>query len=540
MELSMKTIPCIIKRCYSCVCRHLKSKLFLVLILFPLICGYLKSEDSAVQQDVPMSQSSPPASVACIPPWETLQAVIVSIPLESMLESPKLLDLYTNIAAVVTKYCDLLVCYSFEERGSLPTLMDHFQSDERVRQNTYRIDYVEAETSSLWIRDYGPVFGKNSDGTYTIFQNRYEIKKSKIDALEKKDPRMLDDYEKELLNQHRMKQVAREEDSRTNAHLAQMLGYLYGMEASIKKTGLLIEGGDFMYAGNERLITSETGFLDDDVEKSEFTGRLKTTYGVNHVYYLPNLPGNAATHLDMNMMILDEGHILLNEVPQRNKEKRIYMDYLYSLIEKQLSYSQKYLKKQLPDMKILMLPSLPIIADSRKTIVNKLWNRVFDRAGAEIGIEWVNVLQWNKDHKQRIAAEKMIKDEIIRKVGPVDFWEEEGLGRTLRYYFGTTLEREDWIHSERLTFYRSYTNCLFIKSPSGEEAILLPRYPAMNPDEEKMIAEFEPRVEAAYHEARPDATIYWLDVEPLIGLQGVIHCLTSTVPYDPDQVSHNE
>ena len=536
----MKTTPRIIKRHRACVHRLLKSKLSLVFVVFPLLCGYLKSEDSVAQQNAPLLPSSPVTSVTCIPQWETHQAVVVSVPLESMIESPKLLDLYTNLAAIVTKYCDLLVCYSFEERGSLPTLMDHFQSDERVRQNTYRIEYVEAETSSLWIRDFGPIFGKNSDGPYTIFQNRYEVKKSKIDALEKKDPRMLDEYEKELLNQHRMMQVAREEDSRTNAHLVQMLGYLYDMDVSIKKTGLLIEGGDFLYAGNGRLITSEIGFLNDDMEKSDFTGRLKTIYGVNNVYYLPNLPGNAATHLDMNMMILDEGHILLNEVPQRSEERRIYMDYLYGLIEKQLSYTRKYIEKQLPDMKIVMLPSLPIVADSRKTVINKLWNRIFDRAGAEVGIEWVNVLQWKKDNKQRIAAEKMIKDEITGKVGPVDFWEEDGLGRTLRYYFGTTLEREDWIHSERLTFYRSYTNCLFIKSPTGEEAIILPRYPAMNPNEEKMVAEFEPRVEAAYHESRPDAEIYWIDVESLIGLQGVIHCLTSTVPYNPDQASSNE
>ena len=476
-----------------------------------------------------------PQPLSCIAPWEPHAAVAVSIPVNAVLHQDALLQIYTDLAAVVTQYCDLLVCYSYRERDELPTLMQHFQQDVRIEKRPYRIEYVDSEINSPWIRDFGPIFARDPDGSVVLFNNRYEILSNEADDLEKKDARTLTPYEMQMLEKARAEKQSMRENSMTNGYLAKQLHYLYGMDISVEKTGMLLDGGDFMYAGNGKLITGEAGILYGDISKRELTEKLKKTFGLSEVHFLPNLPGMAATHLDMNLMVIDEHHIIVSEVPRRMQNQRIYMDYMYEQLEKHHAHTTKYLKSHFPDMQMHLVPALPVIADTQERVVNKLWNRIFAKVGDQIGVMWGSLEFRPANDKQRIAAETMIVNEISLRVGMIKPWGQEGLDKVMDFYFGSSFAQEDLIHAERMTYYRSYTNSLFIRSTSGEEVILLPRYKPRTPMERELVPEFETQVEAAYHAARPQAKLEWIDVDAMIDRQGAIHCFATTIPMVSEQ-----
>lgn len=147
------------------------------------------------------------------------------------------------------------------------------------------VQFVEANTNTLWIRDYGaqPVYRDGVDSLYLIdwIYNR---------------PRPL--------------------DNAIPGHTASALGLpLY--QATQVPYALVNTGGNYMSDGFGKAFSSQL-ILDENqnLTKSQIDTIMKKFLGIDTFINMTNLPYDGIHHIDMHMKLLDEETLLVGEYPQ--------------------------------------------------------------------------------------------------------------------------------------------------------------------------------------------------------------------------------
>lgn len=153
-----------------------------------------------------------------------------------------------------------------------------------------RIRYLVADTSSTWIRDYGPVLVRNISGELSFVDFVYGAR-----GLRKLDDRVA---------------IALASSSRQRR--ADGLG---GLPLGLYRSKLNFDLGDFAFDGAGTAFVSSATLRKNSLSAQQVKAELGAYLGVEDLVVLHPLPGDTVKHLDMFMQVAGPNLILLGHYP---------------------------------------------------------------------------------------------------------------------------------------------------------------------------------------------------------------------------------
>lgn len=144
-----------------------------------------------------------------------------------------------------------------------------------------RIEILEVETESIWIRDYGPIFARDVEGEILALDSSY------ISRLPWSLERQYDDI--------------------VPVFLVPELGL------RTLRPPLILDGGNFAADSQGHCFTSTSTLIDNAGRRDRVDEVMKTYFGCRDVTYLEPLPGPTIKHIDMFFRVASDGTYLLGE-----------------------------------------------------------------------------------------------------------------------------------------------------------------------------------------------------------------------------------
>ncbi len=133
-------------------------------------------------------------------------------------------------------------------------------------------------------------------------------------------------------------------------------------------------------------------------------------------------------------------------------------------------------------------------------------------------------------HEQLVNLEQQVLSALRREMPSANFSTHEGFDAILRKYGQLPLDAFIDRYSEPATRYRSYINSVFLHTPDGRQAFLVPRFTASDKSDQARIIDWETEVASVYQSAWPKAAIHWINCDSMVEDLGFLHCATLTVP----------
>ncbi len=319
---------------------------------------------------------------------------------------------------------------------------------------------------SPWVRDFGPIYVKLSDGSAVAMDAIYNPRRP---SLESGNP---------------FTGLFKEEAySRRDAD--ELLPYFLGAELGTPtyRPPIIVSGGNFAcdYCGT---CFTSTETIAENGGNRELTNLVfRTYYGCKEVVYLEPLPGTQTTkHIDMFFRVADDSTYLLGSY-ERIRSARSVTQYLQLEARMRMDRNRRVLEdvatRQKRKIKIVRVPMPDLTGPSTAS------------TGSEVD-----------DSQYWLWAEML---------GLSNDWSSaDGFG---------------W--SERLNYiYRTYLNYTHLKSANGE-LVLLPSYPD---DEDILRLAIQSEAEKELGKVYPNARIQRIACDDLIKGAGALHCVTLVIP----------
>ncbi len=240
-------------------------------------CGSSATADDSIDTHYPINPSTIPEEG--MTHRQTWMAFVVN---EYIWASYQIEEVERNLALLavtISKYEPLSVLVSNNDRAKLIALLDD------AGRGSHPIELVEFIADDLWMRDTGPIFVRNADGT-----------KGGIDF---------------NFNGWGEKQE-HTQDSKVASFITSSVG------TSIIHSNLVLEGGSIEVDGAGTAILTESSVLNNnrnpDITKEVFEEELKTLLGLKKIIWLKGIKGKDITdaHVDFYARFSKVGTVLVS------------------------------------------------------------------------------------------------------------------------------------------------------------------------------------------------------------------------------------
>ena len=253
--------------------------LFLSLFVFSQnnLPKWMTQQEQLYNKEYIENYSNPSSDVITTPPnfsvrtmaeWEEIQALTIAW--EGF--EPVLTEIVRNSV----DECKVLI--ACENPNEVENYLQYYNVD------TQNVEYLEVETNSIWMRDYGQntVYKNDVDSIYLVdwVYNR---------------PRPDDDTFPEFLSDF------------MNINLYQ---------TSQNPNTLVHTGGNFMSDGFGTAFSSNLVIDENEIPENEIDEIMQSFMGINNYIKMETLPFDGIHHIDMHMKLLDEETLLVAEYPE--------------------------------------------------------------------------------------------------------------------------------------------------------------------------------------------------------------------------------
>ena len=456
---------------------------------------------------------------AIYPEWEQSEVVLISVPLASALVDPYALGFVLEFLEAVVDHVPVGVLYNRDEERLLGRFISKIESRPKLQAGIDRIDFVESRVQSFWIRDFGPQFGMAGNGDLLTIDSIYRL----IDLESVYDPRSVSDYN-----------VSKQRDYANDLSPNFVANYLRSerdFETKLIRPPLHLHGGDFAVDGNGNVFVSEDTITENGGDIEFIEQVFERYYGSINLHALSGPKGNSAKHLDLLFKVATPDIVFLNRAPGARDNESAHSRKTRVQIERRLSLDLDYLKRNLPEKRILSLPMPSLAFASREKQLHELKREIVNVAcrNAKVSVWWA--LEGDPNHPETVNANNAVQMELLLKTGvKIDFNLESHLELAAQALLGVGLDEYYDTYVEEQAIYRSYTNSLIVVNGEGKSLILLPRYLPQLGETPEQYAEFEAEVERAYLSAYPNAQLEWIGSDAITSLGGSIHCMSIGVP----------
>lgn len=191
--------------------------------------------------------------------------------------------------------------------GGPEQMLDGREALEDAGVERDRVHFLVHPLDSMWIRDFGPIFIRRSDGTGSIVDTYYS-------ARDELGPRPLDDQ------------------------FPLVLANALGLQCSY--VPIALEGGNLVHNGNG-LGVSSLKLLDRNrfrkFSGEEFTGLMNTYFSLKTLTLVPSIPGEQTGHADMFATFVDSKNVVIAQaLPEETAEVRSHIERAAQLVGEQI------------------------------------------------------------------------------------------------------------------------------------------------------------------------------------------------------------
>ncbi len=450
--------------------------------------------------------------------WEPASRALISVPLGIVLTEPKALSFVIAFLEATVAHIPVGILFDRDEEMRLGRFIREIEKSEILKNYAEtRIDYVESRAQNFWIRDHGPQFGQLKNGNLLVIDPIY--RQLEAIAVNERDASMGN-----LNHIHYANDL-------TPQYIGKYLRSFHEYETIPSRPPLQLHGGDFASDGRGNVFLTE----DTVLENGENWDRIETIFdqylGAENVYVLSPPNGKTARHLDVLLKAVSENTIFVSQAPALQPGASIYNRTMREQLKRTVANNLAYLKRNLPEKRIVQLPMPSPFVVKRDARLNRLRKEITQIVCRKAGVDYA--LATNPNHKLKgvEAARSAVALEILMDTGlNINFNNDEHLEKLSRKYLDLGVQEyldtyvDDWI------FYRSYANSLIVVNERSEALILLPRFSPQEGESQDEYDAMENEVENRYSEVYPSAALKWVNCDAISALGGSLHCMSITVP----------
>lgn len=211
-------------------------------------------------------------------------------------------ELFASLVGKVSERAPVIAIVAGPEQ-----ILDGREALEEAGVDRDRVHFLVHQLDSMWIRDFGPIFVRRSDGSGSIVDTYYS-------ARDELGARPLDDQ------------------------FPFVLANALGVQCSY--VPIALEGGNLVHNGNG-LGVSTMKLIDRNRFRNfsgeEFTGLMNTYFSLKTLTFVPSIPGEPTGHADMLMTFVNPKTVVVAEAqPEETEEVRSHIERAAQLIGEQL------------------------------------------------------------------------------------------------------------------------------------------------------------------------------------------------------------
>jgi agmatine/peptidylarginine deiminase len=544
--------------------------------LSPVVERFLRLHQSEVKEYDLLRLPTPPIRLRrVIPEWQRARYLVIAISGDVFRHS-EMSKAFLEIIRNAIDVTDVLVLVHEQRLGNLRRLVRLLESAhlaDRVVSGSVgmaartdagsgrlfrgSVHVIPLAVDTIWVRDYGPVFGETESGRLCVLDAIYRDVRNE----HAEPPRVVVAREGEDQAQARRanNEDKRLKDDQVPTVLAALLaGHHLEGPVPVVRPPLQLWGGDLFADGRGNGFTSTNTLVMNGGVREEMTAVLHAYYGLSRVTYLEPLPGDTIKHVDMFFRPADANTFLLAEYPADVAASHPVVNFLHKEAHAALERDAALLRKEFPRAKIIRVPMPPLQfrRDHREMVQSSLsvlenvrldpadWLLQGQAAGdapagtfEDFAVEFAYQVADTSPNSARPSRAEHMRQQTARWKGragrPDDVtemvreaWEirkqmqkapKNSIERTVLKYKLDEVEGEFGLDAK----YRTYLNSLHLKGVSREK-VLVPSY--------RRTRHLEPAVQKAYQEAYPAAEIVFIPADELSERDGAIHCVTCVVP----------
>jgi agmatine/peptidylarginine deiminase len=461
---------------------------------------------------------TPPTKIARLATdWEKQRALVIGLSFPEITTATDLTQYQIDLLAIAHKYVEIYIFCEHDYSRAYSFFLASINKHPEAEAILAKTHFIDSRSLHRWTRDYGPIFGMKADKGLVVLDPVY---------------RDLSRDLKELINKvgDSERKLETLQGDAMPADVAAFLQQRFDADVEVVRPPLMIDGGDFVHDGRGNVFISTQTLVRNGSNKATLEELFRQYFGTKKLHVLESLPGTTVNHLDMIFKFVDSQTVILPDY-QLNGEEQLnrYRKELTRGVQNVLTANENYMRKHFPDVRILKLPMPPIMFMSYEEILAEARSEFLHMMALNRGL--LSIEEINKlPPPDRPKLEERTLELIRSEMGWVDFSTAAGFNIVLKNYGQLPLDTYFDIHSETITRYRSYINSLFLHDTNGKQVYIVPQFTARNSTEANLIHTWETQVEKTYLQAHPQASIRWINCDPMVNDSGFIHCTTITVP----------
>lgn len=453
--------------------------------------------------------------------WEPQRALILGMSFTEMSGEPKIAQYQLELMAIAHRYVDIYVFGDDDQTRAYAYFLSLISGHPEADAIMAKTHFVDSRNLIRWTRDYGPVFALTEEDQPVVLDFVYRTPV--------KDPGQLPTpAAAEATRRNRILQA-----DAMPGDVAVFLQQRFDTAIDVVRPPLWMDGGDFIHNGQGDVFVSTKTMVRNGGNRPPLVHLMQAYFGARSLHVLQSLPGSTVNHLDMIFRFLDSNTVLLADYQDGPAvHLNAYRRELVRQVKKSLAENEAYMRKHFPNLRVLKMPIPPIAFRSLEEILTAARSEFLGVIAVSRGL--ITAEELNRLNGAAVTQlEERTLAAIRAEIGVADMSTVEGFNAVMQAYGQYPLERYIEIYSETTTQYRSYLNSLFLHSPDGRQAFIVPRFSPRNAAEAAQMRMWEAEVEKLYREAWPRADIHWINCDNMIDDMGFIHCTTQVVPNWP-------
>ena len=461
-----------------------------------------------------------------IMPWETTRAVVIVFPLKDLARYPAAYRIVRDLLQVLLPRMEVIGLYHERDYRLLGDLLQALEREPGIKAHFNRLTPLSSEVFSIWARDFSPFYARGTDGQLVALDSSFVPPRRFANLLD-----AAREEENPVARLHQLRNATLElRDMRGSDVVPGVLNAFieshWQVPTALSRPPIYLLGGDLLPVSPKAALTSGLTLMENGGRTGAMNAALRDYYGLEQVLYLENLPGDTIEHLDFMVQPIGAETILVAAPPPDFGSDRPYHRELKRELLGRLANNKRVLKEHFPDHRIIEVPMPPPILQGDAAVEEELFLNCLGEFASREGLS-----VWDSPNpRSPESLNPRLVAALGEKAGLRDINDRQQRREFVSSFLGRPIEQLIARHVEEHVIFRSYVNSLYLKAPDGSEMVLVPRYRAVIPSEEKMLGEMEKQVAAAYKEALPEAELHWIDITELSGFLGAVHCLTATIP----------
>lgn len=474
--------------------------------------------ETVPDKDAPTFRYTPPVKLArLVNEWEPQQALVIGMSLPEVMAAADIAQYQLKLLEVAHPYVEIYVLCEDDFSRAYAYFLSLINRHPNAEAILDRTRFVDSRNLIRWTRDYGPIFGIKPDKGLVAIDFIYRNLTRDLEELTHDKPETL-------------RRFMTLQGDAMPGDLAVYLQQRFDTDVEIVRPPLSMDGGDFVHDGEGNIFVSTQTLIRNGGNKPALAELFRRYFGAKELHVLQSLPGSTVNHLDMIVKFVDPKTVILPDYQTDGSETlNRYRSELSKKVQSILLENENYIRKHLPEVRIIKMPMPPIMFKSPDEILVEARSEFLRFMAVSRGImpaEQINQLKEPGLTQLEEKTQALIQNEV----GTVNWSSIDGFNAILRHYGQLPMDKYFDVHSESVTRYRSYINSVFLHNTDGRQAFIVPQFSPQNPDERARVAAWESQVDRIYRQVRPQAQVHWVNCDAMVTDMGFIHCTTITVP----------